>query len=266
MIETRKKTPLIDRLNAMFGWLVLVFLAAPIALVLVLSFSQDKYITVLVSGWTLDWYAEFINSPRWMAALTNSLIVGVASTVMSVILGSAAAIGLSQPGLACRRLIEFLLVAPMILPAVVIGVGIYFVFARMGLTGTMTGLILAHTTLAVPFVVVSTGAALASFDRRLLQAAASLGATPAMTFRRITLPVIAPGMMSGGLFAFATSLDEVVVTLFVAGPGQRTLPREMFTMIREQMTPAILAAAGILMLLATLFMILSLAVSPKSKG
>lgn len=250
-------------LDSVFGWLVLFFLAAPVVLVLVLSFSQDKYITVLVSGWTLNWYADFINSPRWMTALANSLIVGITSTFLSVCLGSAAAIGLSHPGLPGKRVIEFLLVAPMILPAVVIGVGIYFVFAKIGLTGTMTGLVLAHTTIAVPFVVVSTGAALASFDRRLLQASASLGATPTLTFYKIVLPIIAPGMVSGGLFAFATSLDEVVVTLFVAGPGQRTLPREMFTMIREQMTPTILAGAGILMMLATLFMIMSLVVSSK---
>lgn len=263
MTENTRKPSVLNFLDSVFGWLVLFFLAAPIVLVVVLSFSQDKYITVLVSGWTLDWYVDFINSPRWMAALTNSLIVGITSTLLAVCLGSAAAIGLSHPGLPGKRFIEFLLVAPMILPTVVIGVGIYFVFAKIGLTGTMTGLILAHTTLAVPFVVVSVGAALTSFDRRLLQASSSLGATPAMTFYRIVLPIIAPGMVSGGLFAFATSLDEVVVTLFVAGPGQRTLPREMFTMIREQMTPTILAGAGILMLLATLFMILSQAVSSK---
>lgn len=236
--------------NTILAGLVLLFLTGPIFLIVLLSFSQDKYITVDISGWTLEWYGDFLNSPRWTTALFNSFLIALAATALSTLLGAAAAIGLSHPRLPGRRVIEFVMIAPMIMPAVIIGVGMYFVFANLGITGTFLGVILAHTTLAVPFVVVATSASLATFDRKLLWASASLGGRPLFTFRHVMLPAIAPGIISGGLFAFATSMDEVVVTLFIAGPAQSTLPREMFAMIRDEMTPTILAGAGIFMLIA----------------
>ncbi|WGD29725.1 ABC transporter permease [Ancylobacter sp. WKF20] len=257
----RSRKRLFGALNGLLAAFVLAFLIAPVLVVLPLSFSADRYLAFPITGLTTGWYAEFFGSERWLTALGNSVGIAVISTVLSVTLGSMAALGLSHPGLPGRRTIEFLLVAPMILPAVIVGVGMYFVFAQLGLTSTYPGLILAHTTLAVPFVVVAVGAAMAGFDRRLLWAAASLGAPPWMRFRRVTLPIILPGMFSGALFAFSTSIDEVVVTLFIAGPGQRTLPREMFTATREQLTPTLLAAAGLLMLIASLLLFASTWVS-----
>lgn len=243
--------------NGVAAALVLAFLIAPVLVVVPLSFSADRYLGFPITGWTTGWYEEFFASARWLGALGNSFAIALASTLLSVALGGAAAVGLSHPGLPGRRIIEFVLVAPMILPAVIIGVGMYFVFSKLGLTASYVGLVLAHTTLAVPFVVVAVGAAMTALDRRLLWAAASLGAPPWMRFRRVTLPIIAPGVISGALFAFSTSIDEVVVTLFIAGPGQRTLPREMFTATREQLTPTLLAGAGLLMLIASLLLVAS---------
>ena len=149
----------------------------------------------------------------------------------------------------------------MIAPVVIVGVGMYFVFSMTRLTATYPGLVLAHTALATPFVVVTVSAALTSFDRRLLWAAASMGATPLLAFRRVTLPAIGPGIASGALCAFATSLDEVVVTVFLAGPGQRTLPREMFTVARDTMTPTIAAAATVLIVASVFLLAVSAPVS-----
>jgi putative spermidine/putrescine transport system permease protein len=245
--------------------LVLGFLVAPVLVVLPLSFSADRYLAFPITGPTTGWYADFFGSDRWLSALLNSIGIAVSSTALSVLLGTMAALGLSHPGLPGRRIIAFFLVAPMILPAVIVGLGIYFVFSQIGLTATYPGLVLAHTTLSVPFVVVAVGAALAVLDRRLFWAAASLGAPPWMRFQRVTFPIIMPGVISGALFAFSISLDEVIVTLFIAGPGQRTLPREMFAATREQLTPTLLAGAGILMLIASLLLVASTWVAARKR-
>lgn len=239
------------------GWLVLAFLLLPILVVLPLSFSDSRYMSLPLGQFTLHWYEAFFASPQWLGALLNSFAIAVTSTVLAVVLGGLAALGLRHPSMPGKRLIEVLLIAPMIVPAVIVGVGMYFVFSSAGLTRTFAGLVLAHTTLAVPFVVVNVGSALGGLNQRLLWAAASMGATPWMTLRKVTLPLISPGLISGGLFAFATSLDEVVVTLFLAGPDQRTLPREMFTTAREALSPVLLSAATIMVVFASLLLLLS---------
>lgn len=239
------------------GWLVLAFLLLPILVVLPLSFSDSRYMSLPLGQFTLHWYEAFFTSPQWLGALFNSFAIAVTSTVLAVVLGGLAALGLRHPSMPGKRLIEVLLIAPMIVPAVIVGVGMYFVFSSAGLTRTFPGLVLAHTTLAVPFVVVNVGSALGGLNQRLLWAAASMGATPWMTLRKVTLPLISPGLISGGLFAFATSLDEVVVTLFLAGPDQRTLPREMFTTAREALSPVLLSAATIMVVFASLLLLLS---------
>ncbi len=239
------------------GWLVLAFLLLPILVVLPLSFSDSRYMSLPLGQFTLRWYEAFFASPQWLGALFNSFSIAVTSTVLAVVLGGLAALGLRHPSMPGKRLIEVLLIAPMIVPAVIVGVGMYFVFSSAGLTRTFAGLVLAHTTLAVPFVVVNVGSALGGLNQRLLWAAASMGATPWMTLRKVTLPLISPGLISGGLFAFATSLDEVVVTLFLAGPDQRTLPRELFTTAREALSPVLLSAATIMVVFASLLLLLS---------
>lgn len=234
--------------------LILIFLMAPLVIIVIFSFKDSGDFTFPIHGWSLRWYRDFFTSPAWTGAMINSLVIAVATTLLATPLGTMAALGLASPGLPGKRLIESLLLVPMIAPVVIVGVGMYFVFSMTGLTATYPGLVMAHTALATPFVVVTVSAALASLDRRLLWAAASMGAAPLVAFRRVTLPAIGSGIASGALFAFATSLDEVVVTVFLAGPGQRTLPREMFTAARDTMTPTIAAAATVL-IAASIFLL-----------
>ncbi|TGN88334.1 ABC transporter permease [Bradyrhizobium yuanmingense] len=234
-----------------------IFLIAPILAIMPLSFSSSSYLTYPLPGLSLRWYDDFINSPRWMNSLKNSMIIGVASTLLSMVLGTTAALGLAQWKSRFKPLVLAFVLSPVVVPGVITAVGLYFFFAPIGLTGSYLGLILAHTALATPFVVITVGATLQSFDTNLARAAASLGASPIYAFRRVILPLILPGLASGALFAFATSFDEVVIVLFMAGPEQRTLPREMFSGIRENISPTITAAAVILttvsvILLATL--------------
>ena len=230
--------------------LVLFFLMAPILAIMPLSFSSGAYLTYPLPGLSLRWYDDFFGSPRWMLALRNSMIIGVSSTILSMILGTLAALGLANWKSRWKPVVMAIVLSPMVVPVVITAVGVYFFFAPLGLTGNHLGLILAHTALATPFVVITVSATLQGFDMTLARAAASLGASPVVTFRRVILPLNLPGMASGGLFAFATSFDEVVMVLFMAGPEQRTLPREMFSGIRENISPPITAAAVILTMIS----------------
>lgn len=235
--------------------LVFLFLVAPILAIIPLSFNGGQFLTYPLNGLSLQWYADFVTDPDWTRALKNSLIVGVVTTVLATTLGTLASLGLVRARFRGKGLIMAVLLSPMIVPLVITAVGFYLFFAPYGLTATYTGLILAHTALASPFVVITVTATLQGFDTTLARAAASLGAGPVTAFRRVTLPLIAPGVASGALFAFATSFDEVVVVLLVAGPGQRTLPREMFSGIRENISPTIMAVATILIVFSTLLLI-----------
>lgn len=230
--------------------LVFFFLMAPILAIVPLSFSSSTYLTYPLPGLSLRWYEDFLASDKWMLSLKNSLIIGVSATILSMGLGTLAALGLAQWKSRFKPLVLALVLSPMVVPVVIAAVGLYFFFAPLGLTGNYAGLILAHTALATPFVVITVSATLQSFDMNLARAAASLGAPPLLVFRKVILPLILPGMASGALFAFATSFDEVVIVLFMAGPEQRTLPREMFSGIRENISPTITAVAVILTLIS----------------
>ena len=186
--------------------------------------------------------------PLLCLALRNSMIVGVSSTVASTVIGTLAALGLNRANFPLKSVVMGILLSPMIVPSIITAVGMYFFFAPLGLTNSFPGLIMAHTALAAPFVVITVSATLQHFDINMARAAASLGATPVTAFFRVILPLILPGVASGGLFAFATSFDEVVVVLMIAGPDQRTLPREMFSGIRENINPTITAVATVLIL------------------
>jgi putative spermidine/putrescine transport system permease protein len=233
-----------------FSAIVLGFLIAPILVIIPLSFNESAYFSYPMSGFSLRWYETVFASPDWQRAFLNSMAVGILSTLLATALGTLAALGLSRPAFPLRGLIMPLLISPMIIPIVVVAVGLYLVFAPVGLAGTYLGVILAHTALGTPFVVITVTATLMAFDRRLTQAAASLGAPPLTVFRRITLPLIAPGIATGGIFAFATSFDEVIVILFIGGVEQRTIPRQMWTGIRDQINPSILAMATLLTVFA----------------
>lgn len=231
--------------------LTLLFLVLPILVIIPLSFSDSSFLSYPMPGVSLRWYQNLLQSDEWMRAARNSFIVAPLATILATVLGTLAAIGLNKADFPGKGLLMAVLISPMVVPVVVVGVGVYFFFVEIGLSESYAGLILAHAALGAPFVVTTVLATLQGFNHNLVRASLSLGAGPLQTFFRITLPVIAPGLISGALFAFATSFDEVVITLFVAGPGQSTLPRQMFSGIRENISPTIAALATILILFST---------------
>ncbi|MER0043875.1 ABC transporter permease [Pseudomonas sp. MGal98] len=226
--------------------LVLLFLVLPILVIVPLSFNSGTFLIYPMQGFSMRWYEDFFGSAGWMRALKNSMIIAPAATILAMILGTLAAIGLTRSDFRGKALVMSLLISPMVVPVVIVGVASYLFFAPLGLANGYLSLIVVHAVLGVPFVIITVSATLQGFNYNLVRAAASLGASPVTAFRRVTLPLIAPGVISGALFAFATSFDEVVVTLFLAGPEQVTLPRQMFSGIRENLSPTIAAAATLL--------------------
>ncbi len=238
----------------LFCTAVLLYLLAPILAIIPLSFSSSSFLAYPMPGWSLQWYENLFTSAEWGRATKNSFIVAPAATMVATVLGTLTAVGLARVNFAGKGLLMSILIAPMVVPIVVVGVACYLFFARIGLSDTYLGLIVVHAALGAPFVVTTVLATLQGFNHNLVRASLSLGAGPVQTFFRVTLPVIAPGVISGALFAFATSFDEVVVTLFIAGPDQVTLPRQMFTGIRENINPTIAAVATLLILFTTSLM------------
>ena len=232
---------------------IFVFLITPILVVMPLSFNAEDFFTFtpvmlrfVPEGYSLKHYRDFLTSTEWQQALRNSLLIAPLATLLSVGFGTLAAIGLSQPHVPFRRAIMAILISPMIVPLIISAAGMYFFYSRIGLQGTYIGVVLAHAALGIPFVIITVTATLVGFDRSLTRAAANMGANPVTTFFRVQMPLILPGVISGGLFAFITSFDEVVVVLFVGSANQQTLPWQMFTGLREQISPTILAVATIL--------------------
>jgi putative spermidine/putrescine transport system permease protein len=257
--------------------LIFLFLIAPIIVVIPLSFNAEPFFTFTErmlafdpEGYSLRWYDTLLTfghlnaeAPRdwawwkqaweqstWIQVTKNSLIIGVFSTILATVLGTLAALGLSRPDMPYRKAIMAILISPMIVPLIITATGLFFFYSRTGLAGTYLGIIMAHATLGIPFVIITVTATLVGFDQSLNRAAASLGASPSTTFFQITMPLILPGVISGALFAFVTSFDEVVVVLFVAAFDQQTIPRQMWNGIREQLSPAILSVATILVVVS----------------
>lgn len=216
------------------------------------------------------WWGEVWEQATWVKAAKNSLWIGIWATILATFLGTMAALGLSRPEMPYRRVIMAILISPMIVPIIIIATGLFFAYSsaclppdtvlgqmlspvlspRGCLANTHLGIILAHATLGIPFVIITVTATLSGFDQSLIRAAASLGASPRMTFFKVIMPLILPGVISGGLFAFVTSFDEVVAVLFIAGPDQQTIPRQMWNGIREAISPAILSVATILVIVS----------------
>jgi putative spermidine/putrescine transport system permease protein len=229
---------------------IVIFLLAPLLVVIPLSFNNGTFLTFPLAGFSTRWYAELFQSANWTTATWNSFLIGSGATVLATALGTVAAIGLKQMRSRASRIATAIILSPMIVPVVITGVGVYFLYSPLGLVSSILGMILAHTVLSVPFVVITVTAALNGFDTVLLRAAASCGASPFHTFRKVLLPLILPGVMSGAVFAFAISFDDIVLALFLAGPEQRTLPIQMFNGVREEINPTITAAATLLVLLS----------------
>ena len=238
-----------------FSVAILAYLLLPILVIVPLSFSASSFLAYPMPGLSLQWYDNLFTSAEWGRAAKNSFIVAPAATLVATVLGTLTAVGLARVQFPGKGLLMSVLIAPMVVPIVVVGVACYLFFARIGLADTYLGLIIVHAALGAPFVVTTVLATLQGFNHNLVRASLSLGASPLETFFRVTLPVIAPGVISGALFAFATSFDEVVVTLFIAGPTQVTLPRQMFTGIRENINPTIAAVATLLTIFTTALML-----------
>ena len=266
--------------------LIFIFLISPILVVIPLSFNVEPYFTFTEAmlrfdpaGYSLRWYdllltggmqtpealrdgawwADMWANSTWVRAAKNSVIIGFWATIFATVLGTLAALGLSRPEMPYRRTIMAILISPMIVPIIIIATGLFFFYSNpcsiIGtecgrLTSTYLGVILAHTTLGIPFVIITVTATLSGFDQSLIRASASLGASPSRTFFKVVMPLILPGVVSGALFAFVTSFDEVVAVLFIAGPDQQTIPRQMWNGIREAISPAILAVATILVIIS----------------
>ena len=265
---------------------IFIFLISPILVVIPLSFNAEPYFTFTEAmlrfdpaGYSMRWYDSLLTlgmqapdglrddawwddmwaNSTWVRAAKNSLIIGFWSTILATVLGTLAALGLSRPEMPYRRAIMAILISPMIVPIIIIATGMFFFYSNpcnlIGiecgrLTSTYFGVILAHTTLGIPFVIITVTATLSGFDQSLIRASASLGASPSRTFFKVMMPLILPGVVSGALFAFVTSFDEVVAVLFIAGPEQQTIPRQMWNGIREAISPAILAVATILVIIS----------------
>jgi len=247
------------RITLLWIWcgLVILFLLVPILIPVPLSFNSGAFFIFPLEGLSTRWYEVVLGTQRWQSAIGNSLIIALGTTLIATTLGTLTAIALSDEKFPGRRIIMPLLLSPLIVPVVITAVGSYLFYARVGLASTYAGIILAHTALACPFVVVTVGASLTGFDRNLMRAAAISGARPLTSFFRVMLPLILPGVLSGAAFAFVTSFDEVVVVQFLASAGQRTMPLEMFIGLREKLSPAITAAATLMMGLSILLLLVA---------
>jgi|TARA_B100001996_G_scaffold379194_1_gene364562 putative spermidine/putrescine transport system permease protein len=255
--------------------LIFLFLIIPIIILIPLSFNQEPYFSftpgmlalekeafsfrwymdILING-IVDpdakegWWSDVWQNAQWVRSIKNSFFIGIGATLLATSIGTLAAIGLSRSEMPYRRAIMALLISPMIVPLVITASGLFYFYSQIGIAKTYTGLILAHAILGTPFVIITVTATLSGFDNNLTRAAANLGAGPIRTFFKVQMPLILPGVISGGLFAFITSFDEVVVVLQLADVRQRTIPRQMFSGIREQISPTILAVATILVILS----------------
>jgi putative spermidine/putrescine transport system permease protein len=265
-----------------FCALVLLFLMLPILVIIPLSFNAEPYFTYSEGMLAFDpeaystrWYADIVkngmaapNEPfswawiadswsnaQWIHSTKNSFIIGFASTLIATSLGTLAALGLTRPHMPFRKAMMALLISPMIVPLIISAAGMFFFYSKIGLSQTFPGIILAHAAIGTPFVVITVTATLAGFDTNLMRASASLGAAPTRTFFKVVVPLISPGVISGALFAFITSFDEVVVVLFLTKFEQRTIPRQMWAGIREQISPTILAVATLLVLTSVMLLL-----------
>jgi putative spermidine/putrescine transport system permease protein len=230
---------------------VFVFLIMPVLVVVPMSFSSSRYLQFPPPGLSLRWYANYLGDPEWTGATIRSLIVAALVTGICTVTGTAAALGLVRGTFRGKQLVNGLIVSPMVVPVIIVAIALYFFYAPfktwgMPLIGTVPGLVIAHSLLALPLVVINVSATLRGFDRNLEMASLNLGASPLTTFRRVTLPLIRPGIISGALFAFITSFDELVIAIFISGSTARTLPVKMWEGIRLEIDPTIAAVSSLL--------------------
>ncbi|WP_229959317.1 ABC transporter permease [Arthrobacter sp. zg-Y750] len=230
---------------------VALFLILPTLVVIPSSFSTTSAFKFPPEGFTLRWYTNFFTNPIWLTSLGNSFLVAVSAAALATIVGTAAAVGLNRMTGRAASFLRTLLMVSMVTPSIVIAVAVYISFLKWHLTGSLPGYVLAHAALGVPFVLVAVTSALGGFDPQLLRAAASLGASPIRSFLTVTMPLISRGILSGAVFAFATSFDEVVIALFLRSPTFQTLPVQMYNSVTFELDPTISAASSLIVVAVT---------------
>ena len=239
-----------------FGMATVVFLVGPMLVVVPMSFTEARILSWPPTGFSLQWYEKMLADPQWSRGFTNSLQAAVLTALLSTVLGTLAALGMTRGRFPGKRLANALILSPLIVPVIIIAIG-FFAFYSLGkVAGSLPGLVLAHTALAVPFVIINVGTMLRTMDRNLELAAASLGASPMRTFWRVTFPIILPGVVAGALFAFITSWDEVVVSIFMTSARFRTLPVEMWEQVRQVVDPTVAAVATVVLVVSTTLLLL----------
>lgn len=242
------------------GALTVFFLMAPTLVVVPMSFTASNALTFPPEGFSTRWYEKMVTDPQWSTGFVNSAQVASLTAVLATTLGTLAALGTVRGRFPGRSAVNALIVSPLIVPVIIIAIGMFSVFVSWKIAGSIVGLVLAHTALAMPFVVVNVATSLRTIDRNLELAAQSLGAGPIRTFRRITLPLILPGVLAGGLFAFITSWDEVVVSIFLTSARFRTLPAEMWEQVRQVVDPTVAAVSTTLLAVTTTVLVLAFVV------
>ena len=236
---------------------IILFLALPSFFIVPVSFTTDAFIEWPPTFFTWRWYETFIHSPTWTAAIVRSLGVGVVTAALALVIGAPAAFVLARQRVAGRTAAMAFILSPLIIPRMIIAVALFYLYARIGLVGTSLGLVLGHTVLAVPYVVVTVMAVLKNYDERLDAAAGSLGANRARTLWYVTLPLIRPGLIAAFLFAFITSFDELTIALFVSGGLATTLPKQMWDDALLKVSPTLAAVSTVLLVFVTAMILLA---------
>lgn len=263
MVESRRPARIV---LYCYAALVGLFLLLPTLVVVPVSFTSKRSLSFPPQGWSTQWYRNFFTDPQWHDSAVFSIKIAVIVTLLATSLGTLAALGLANRPGRWRLGVRGMLLSPLIVPGVITAIGIFYVFLKLGLTQTLLGFVLAHSVLAIPMVVVTVTASLQTFDRQLLLASASLGAGPVKTFFTVTFPLIAPGLLSGALFAFLTSFDEAIVSLFLTGPFTRTLPIQIYQSVTAETDPTIAAASTMLLLITTVCVLAAGIVSARREG
>lgn len=240
---------------AIYGAVLAFFLVSPLVIIVPLSFTGRQSFSFPPTEWSLRWYERFFSNPAWYESMVDSLVLAVIVTIVAGSLGTLAAMGLDRSSSRWAGVANNILLAPRIVPVVVLAIGMFSLFLRWRMSGALLGFVLAHTVLAIPVVMIPVSARLKSLDRRLELAASGLGASPVTTFRLVTIPLVAPGVVTGMIFAFITSFDETVISLFLSSPRFKTLPVRMYESVTVEVDPTI-AAASTLILCVTLALVL----------
>jgi putative spermidine/putrescine transport system permease protein len=242
-------------LMAALGALTVFYLLAPTLVIVPMSFTQARILSFPPQGFSFQWYQRMFTDPQWASGMVNSVQVATLTAILATVLGTLAALGLTRGRFPGRTLVNALALSPLIVPVVVIAIGMFGLFVQWRIAGSLVGLVLAHTALALPFVIVNVGASLRTMDRNLELAAANLGADPRRSFLHVTLPLILPGVLAGAIFAFITSWDEVVIAIFMTSARFRTLPVEMWEQVRQVVDPTVAAVSTTLLVVTTTLLV-----------